>query len=322
MNSPARDIALAIDKAQCIAISAHVGPDGDAIGSTIALAGILGQMGKKVQAFIPKEELGSYSILRGAEKLLGHQDAPGADLIVLLDTATEQRIGNHFLRERIGKTPSVNIDHHETNPGYGTLNYILPDASSTGEVLWTLANELGWEIDTTGAEALWTAVVTDTGRFSYDMTSPLTLRMAASLLEKGVRHDLLNDAYFSKSPLRAVRLKAVAYANVETWFGGKAAVSRLDAEDYARLGATKTDSDNFVDVPKQVDGALLAILFYRSGENDKTHLSIRSREPVSAAEVAALFGGGGHKMAAGATLDMPLKEAMEYAKGKIAALGL
>lgn len=313
--------------AKTVAIVTHRGPDGDAVGSSLALGLMMRARGADTHIYIRRSDIGAPRVLDGLDALDDPEHAAAdcatamPDLLVCLDCASPDRISVPFFRDRIWQFRVVNIDHHESNPSFGTVNYVVPDASSTGEIVWGIARKAGWPLDRTVAEALWVAVVTDTGRFSYSSTHPSTLECAADLMKAGVRQDWLNDEIFSRADFRVMRLRARAYASLQMWFGGRVAAIALDAADYAACGCAKADSEDFVDIPRAVRGAELAIFFYRSLPDEKcTHLSIRAREPFDACAFAARFGGGGHRLAAGATVDGGMAGTMARAKAELAGL--
>jgi phosphoesterase RecJ-like protein len=264
------------------------------------------------------EDIGAPRVLEGLEILIPPEEAakaPPPDLLVCLDCASRDRISVPFFRDRLESFRSLCIDHHESNPRFCDANFVAGDASSTGELVWDILQTAGWPISRKMAEALWVAITTDTGRFSYSCTHPSTLECGAALMRLGVRHEYLNDEIFSKAEAKAIRLKARAYASLELWFGGAAAIISLDADDYAACGCAKADSEDFVDIPRAVRGARMAVFIYRSrADETKTHLSIRSCGRDCASDFAALFGGGGHKAAAGATLDCGMAEAKARVK--------
>lgn len=315
-----REIGEEIEKAKKIAIVTHVSPDGDAAGSSLAMGLLLKKQGKEVQIFVHRRELGVVSVMEGCEHFSEPEMAAGkADLVIALDCATVARIGTPFFREKIAEFRVLNIDHHKSNEEYGEVGYVREEASSTGEIVWTIARELGWKADRTIAEALWVALVTDTGRFSYSSTSSLTFQCAGDLLTYGVRHEWLNNEIFSRVDLRILKIKERALRTLETWFGGQVAVMSLDAEDYEETGCKKADTEDFADIPRSVRGSKMAIFFYRSfAQEEKTHLSIRSTSEIDVSAFAKQFGGGGHTKAAGATLECGIEEAKERVKRSIA----
>ncbi len=312
----------ALRAAERIAIATHVGPDGDASGSSLAMCLMLRKLGKDVRAYLRKADLGAPAVMEGTALFLDPAEADfSADTLLCLDCAARSRIAVPAFRDGLQRFKVVNVDHHESNDGFGDVNFVVPDASSTGELVWQMALAAGWEIDRPAAEALWVAVVTDTGRFSYSCTRPSTLECGADLLRRGVRQDFLNDELFSKTDLRVMRLRTLAYESLETWFNGKVAVIALDADAYLSTGCKKADSEDFVDIPRAVRGAEMAVFIYRSLPDERlSHISVRARKPFSAAALAKTFGGGGHDLAAGATLDGGVAEAAGRVKAALAAV--
>lgn len=312
----------AIKKANSIAIVTHVGPDGDAVGSSLALSLLLQKIGKAAYAYVRKGDVGTPSIMHAFNMIKEPEEAPeNPDLLICLDCATVARINAPVYQNRLSELNVATIDHHQSNEGYGNYTYIVPNASSTGELIWQLAKQADWELDHDIAEALWVAVVTDTNRFTYSSTTPKTLEFAADLLSNGVKQDYINDELFSRTRLQVMRITAIAYNTLETWFDGKVAIIHLDAQDYISTGCKKADTENFSDIPRAVRGANLAIFFYRSKlEEDVIHLSIRSRLPIKASELAVKFGGGGHELAAGATVKGSMEEVMQRTKELVAEL--
>ncbi len=312
----------ALAAAERIAIATHVGPDGDASGSSLAMCLMLRGCGKDVRAYLRQGDLGAPAVMEGTGLFLDPASADfSADTLLCLDCASSSRIAVPAFRDNLGRFRVVNVDHHESNNGFGDVNFIVPDASSTGELVWQMALAAGWKIDRAAAEALWVAIVTDTGRFSYSCTRPSTLECGADLLRRGVRQDFLNDELFSQMDLRVMRLRTWAYESLETWFDGRVATIALDADAYVSTGCKKADSEDFVDIPRAVRGAEMAVFFYRSRPDEGvTHISVRARKPYSAAALAKTFGGGGHDLAAGATLECGVAEAANRVRAALAAV--
>ncbi len=327
-------ILSAIGGAGRIAIATHVNPDGDAAGASLALCLLLRKLGKDARILMDRDTLGAPGILyRGVETVADPALLPWEpDLLVCLDCADVKRVAPASLAPRVGVWRTVVIDHHH-NPGFGDLNYIAPDASSTGELVYDLARHAGWPLSRDVAEALWVAVVTDTGRFSYSCTHPSTLQCAAELLSLGVRAAWLNDELYNQVDERVLRLQQRALATLEKWFGGVVTVISLEASDYAETGCRKSHTEEFVNLARDVRGARLSIFFYALPDDPATaHLSIRSREPApgesgdpsipTARELAVNFGGGGHDLAAGATLYCPLAEARRLVREFLSGKGI
>ena len=308
-NAPIESVIASLEAANRIVITAHVSPDGDASCSSLALALLLRARGKSVRLAIPMDDLGAPGILETFQSFRDTNPFTEPDLFVCLDCATVQRIALPELRDKAGVWRTLNIDHHATNTRYGHQNYVIDDYSSTGEVIYDIAKAAGWAIDRDIAEALWVAIVTDTGRFSFSSTQPSTLRCAAELLACGARTSWLNDEIFCVFDRKALAIQERALASLETWYDGKVAAVTLSERDYEETGCTKSCTETFADIPKSVRGAVIAVFIYRLPGDTKTHFSIRARAPYSACALAKAFGGGGHELAAGATMDMGIDDA-------------
>ena len=316
-NAPVETVIARLEAAERVVITAHVNPDGDASGSSLALALFMRARGKTVRLAIPMNDLGAPGVLETFQSFRDDSPIETPDLFVCLDCATVPRLSLPELRDKAGVWPTLNIDHHATNTRYGHLNYIIDDYSSTGEVIYDIAKAAGWSIDRDIAEALWVAIVTDTGRFSYSSTSPSTLRCGADLLACGVRAPWLNDELFCIKDRKEQDIYLRALSSLETWYDGKVAVITLTERDYEETGCTKSCTETFADIPRSVRGSGIAVFLYRLPGDPKTHASIRARPPYSACALAQVFGGGGHELAAGATLDMGIDDAKAAIKAEL-----
>lgn len=314
-NTSLIKIIQTLEDAKKIIIATHKGPDGDAVGSSLALGMILRNLGKKVEIAIKMTDIGTPKILRGIETLMSPERTMGnPDLLVCLDCADENRISYVPFKEKTKVWRTMNIDHHDSSNCFGDFHYVLPGFSSTGEIILKIAQKAKWNVTSEIADAIWTAIVTDSGRFSYSCTSASTLKAGAYLLSHGARYVELNDALFFQIPSNLMELRKKAMASLQVWCNGKVSVIALDEDDYAATNCSKADTEDFVDIPRSVSGTVISIFFYRSFPGDSTHMSIRSRTGYSAQEIAKHFGGGGHIVAAGATVADPLDTAMSYAK--------
>ena len=289
--------------AKRIVVTAHVRPDGDALGSALALGGLLRKLGKSVQVALDRAEIGAAGVLAGMDDLVPTAGADArADLLVVVDCAVKNRMPE-ALRPWVGRLPTLNIDHHPTNTRFGEVQWIESQASSTGEMIWRLAQRAGWRLDRKIAEALWVALITDTGRFAYESTSPATLACAADLLTHGVRTAWLNEQIYTLFDWRVLQLRARAYASLETWQEGRVAVVSLAWEDFAATGSTKADAEDIIEIPRSLRGSQIALFLYETEPDAaQTRVSIRTRAPLDAIELAKRYGGGGHHRAAGANV--------------------
>jgi len=295
-----------------VLVTGHVRPDGDSLGCMIALAHLLNRTGIRAVATADKTGLGGPGFLAGVEKLLPPAKIGKRrfDLVVSVDCGSFDRLPDP-VQPLVGKVPLVNIDHHRTNTLFGTLNWIEPHASSTGEMIWRLARKAGWQLDTISAEALWVAVITDSGRFAYDQTTPDTLRCGADLLRYGVRTSFINDKLYCSFSRVATELKKRAYRTLAVSDNNEVAFVTLTGKDFEETGGTKADAEDVIEIPRSLVGNRVALFFYGSDDNAETRVSIRTRAPLDATLLAKPFGGGGHARAAGCTINAPLPQAVK-----------
>ncbi|MGI6496300.1 MAG: DHH family phosphoesterase [Kiritimatiellia bacterium] len=311
-------IRSVVGAARHITVCGHVRPDGDAAGSVLALSLLLARLDdarREVRAAVDVSELGLsrflYEDWPEAEcALLEPAKAAAApcDLLVCLDAASVDRLPKP-LRPLAGTIPVLVIDHHVTNPRFGTVNWVA-DASSTGEMVALLARRMRWAMDRRVAEALWVAILTDSCRFSIDQTTPATLRIAAFLLSFGVRTAELNDRLYVQCDRGVMELRLRAYRSLEVSGDGRYASVAVTLRDFEETGCRKADAEDIVDIPRMPRGNRVAVFFYENPESPGlTCLSIRTRPPFDATEIALRYGGGGHPRAAGCSVSAPLKKA-------------
>jgi len=217
------------------------------------------------------------------------------------------------------KLPAVCIDHHVTNDGqFGRAHIIDPDASSTGELIWRFAKWMEWPIDRTIAEALWVAMVTDTGRFAYDSTSPRTLRAAGDLLKHDVRTAFINDILYGQFSRKAIELKRIAWRSLHVWKNRKVAEVSLSRDDFREVRGTKAEAEDIIEIPRSVAKNEIALFFYEIPDRtQETRCSIRTRGEWDATVLAGKFGGGGHRKASGCTIKAPMAKAKRMMRAAV-----
>jgi len=318
--SAAKDL---IAGAKRILISGHLSPDGDSLGSMIALARMLKASGKDAYATADLNALGKPGFLEGVADLIpvrrlkAFRRKGGAfDLLIAVDCGSFSRMPPEV--EPVAKGAKiVCIDHHVTNDGsFGDAQVVNPDASSAGEIVWRFAKWMGWSLDRASAEALWVAIVTDSGRFAYDSTSSNTLLAAGDLLKYGVRTAWINDVIYGTFALKAVELKRIAWRSLHIWKNRKVAEVSLTRDDFRSVRGTKADAEDIIEIPRSVVRNEIALFFYQIPDRTKeTRCSIRTRGDWDATVLAAKFGGGGHRRAAGCTI----KASMGTAKRQMRA---
>ena len=300
-----------ISGARRILISGHLSPDGDSLGSMLALARLLNASGKQAFATADLNALGKLSFLEGVDDLIPVRKLRRQrfDLFIAVDCGAFERMPPE-VRPVAEKLPTVCIDHHVTNTDFGDVSIVDPAASSTGELIWRFAKWNEWKLDRASAEALWVAMITDSGRFAYDSTTPGTLRAAGDLLKFHVRTSFINDVIYGEFSRKAIELKRIAWRSLHVWKNRKVAEVTLTRDDFRSVRGTKADAEDVIEIPRSVAKNEIALFFYQIPDRTKeTRCSIRTRGIWDATVLAARFGGGGHVKAAGCTIKSPLAAA-------------
>ena len=317
-------VAAKIAGAKRILISGHLSPDGDSLGSMVALARLLTNAGHEAFATADVNALGKPGFMEGADALVPVRKLRRQkkfDLFVAVDCSSFDRMPPE-VRPVAEKLPSVCIDHHVTNDGsFGDAQIVDPSASSAGELVWRLAKWCEWPLDRASAEALWVALVTDTGRFAYDATSPRTLRAAGDLLKHGVRTAMINDVLFGSFSRKTIGLKRLAWRSLHIWKNRKVAEVSLTREDFREVRGNKADVEDVIEIPRSVAKNEIALFFYQIPDRTKeTRCSIRTRGDWDATVLAAKFGGGGHRKAAGCTIKATMGSAKRQMRAAVKEL--
>jgi bifunctional oligoribonuclease and PAP phosphatase NrnA len=297
-------------------LTTHENPDGDALGSLLAMHWILEQLGKDSVMYMSPDEFPLPWEYR-AWTFDGIAGAPPPDVsertIVFLDCGNIDRMPVDFLQA--DGLHILNIDHHHDNTRFGTVNLVAPEASSTAEIVYRLAKELGAEITPPIADALYTGLVTDTGKFMYENTSPEAHRMAAELIEAGVEPHQVYRRLYEDLPFRRLQLLQRALASVERYDDGSITLANLVKDDYSVTGASEQDSEGIVDHMRAVEGTAVAVLVRELLSEDRDGMrkvSLRATDGrVDVSRVAREFGGGGHPQAAGFSTSLPLDQLVE-----------
>jgi bifunctional oligoribonuclease and PAP phosphatase NrnA len=304
-------------------LTTHENPDGDALGSLLSMHWILEQLGKDSLMFLSPEEFPlpwEYRSWTFDEGLVGRPPADvGERTVVFLDCGNIDRMPVDFL-QREG-VHILNIDHHHDNTRFGTVNLVSPEASCTAEIVWRLAKELGAQITPPIADALYVGLVTDTGKFMYENTSPAAHRMAAELIEAGVEPHRVYRRLFEDLPFRRLLLLQRALATVERHGDGAITIAHLVKPDYEQAGADETDSEGIVDHLRSVEGTSVAVLVRELLADDrrgKRKVSLRATDGrVDVSRIARELGGGGHPQAAGFTTALRYDELVERLRDEV-----
>ncbi len=288
-----------LQKARTVLLATHVFPDGDALGSQIALGNILRSLGKKVVLFGEEPVSHLYDFLPGSDRIdLTSPEPAQFDCAVALDCGDAERMGHDMERIR-AIHPLIVIDHHKGNEGFGDLNWVDPARAATGEMVYDLAFALGAEISYETAYCLYAAIVTDTGSFKYSSTTAETFRVVRKLVEKGVKPAEVAGHLFDNFTVNRLRLMQEVLATLEIFMDGKIAVIHVSQEMYDRTGTTQTDTENFVNYPRSLIPVKVAV-FIKANSKGGLSVSMRSKgSDCDVTRVAHRFGGGGHRNAAG-----------------------
>jgi bifunctional oligoribonuclease and PAP phosphatase NrnA len=311
-------VAAALSEGDRFLVTSHEAPDGDALGSLLAMQLALLQLGKDTMMFLggPSPLPGEYRFLELSDRDLRRERPPDVAerILVALDCASAARVGAEpGLVDAVAST--VNIDHHHDNPRFGDVNLIVEDASSTGEVLADVFRELGVELTPEIAEALYIALVTDTGRFQYTNTTPKTLRLAAELVEAGADVHRVFQGVYENVQFAKLKLLARALDRARVLEGGEIVVSYLLRGDFEAVGASEPYSEGIIDVLRSVEGALVSALIREPPRDGAPARKVSLRSSVDEVDVSAIArksGGGGHREAAGFSSDLPVEEITQF----------
>jgi bifunctional oligoribonuclease and PAP phosphatase NrnA len=307
-NSKFVEIGRALREHERFAILSHVRPDGDALGSQLALALSLKQLGKDVRVWNEDGMLEKYSFLSRAELLTKPPSAPeDVDVAIALDTAIQNRLGTALPAVRSAKI-WINIDHHLSNPGYGDLVYVDPDAPATGEIIFGLIKTQGMPFDRDIAENLYAAISTDTGSFQYPQTSARTFEIAAELVRAGLDVGRLSEQLYENFPRRRLELLRELLRTMHFEQGGRVASFSLSLKTAIGLGVVPEDNEGLIDHLRAIRGVIVAV-FFEELTDGKVRVSMRSKsDAVDVCAICQKFGGGGHTRAAGARVRGALDE--------------
>jgi phosphoesterase RecJ-like protein len=315
-QSDLQAVADAIRTNDRFLVVTHENPDGDALGSMLAATLALREVGKEVVMYLAGDAPlpAEYGFLPLEELRRTVPDDLEQRVLLALDCANESRIGpDAEVIERARLV--IDVDHHHDNSRFGALNLIVADASSTSEILRDLLSELGVALTPEIAEALYVALVTDTGRFQYANTTPKALRLAAELVEAGADvHGIFRQVY---ETVQFAKLKLLARAldRARLFEGGRLVVSYLLRGDFADAGAEEPYSEGIIDYLRQVEGAeMVALVREPPRDGGPVHrISLRSsRDEVDVSAIARKAGGGGHRQAAGFSSEDSIEEVVEF----------
>ena len=295
------DLIALIRGHESFGVISHFRPDGDAIGSTLAMGLALRAMGKQVHMWNEDRVPSRYAFLSGVQGI-GALPSPEEELpqvLICVDTGDWKRLGDDAMARFNGHSCIVNIDNHGTNSAYGHLNIIEGGAAACGSIILNIIRALGLTVDAAMAAALYTAISTDTGSFQYGSTTAEVMRQAADLLECGIDVGRINCLLYQEIPWDTMRVNAEVLNNMVVECKGQISHYSMPAGTKKRLGVGLEATKDLVDIVRVVEGVWVSAIF-EDLEDGRIRISLRSKDPaINVAEIAAHFGGGGHAMAAG-----------------------
>ncbi|MGO9117626.1 MAG: DHH family phosphoesterase [Desulfomonilaceae bacterium] len=289
----------------------HINPDGDALGSLLGMHLTLTEMGKHSQGLCADKFPAIYNFLPGHEQVvpdlkgIAHQPR----FIIAVDAAEENRISGDLSNIR-NRAKLINIDHHVTNPGFGDINCVQPDATSTAEIVHEIIKRAGHKLSVDVGKCLYTGLVTDTGGFRFAGVNSRTLRTGAEMLAAGFEsYDVIRPLY-EEYPIRRIYLERLLLERLEFFLDGKLIISTLYSEDFQKFGADMSETESLVNRLRESKGVLAGILFTTMPDNI-VRVSFRSKDSLDVSAIAKSLGGGGHSYAAGLKSTLPLQELKE-----------
>ena len=320
-NATARQMADALSACQTFAISGHVNPDGDCLGSALALAHALRSLGKQVDVLLVEDvpvEPG-LRFLPGFEGLLPAERYDGTpDAFVYVDVSVRQRIGcASAIADRAAHRFA--IDHHAGTEAVAEFNYIDPDAASCSLLVWDVVKAMGAELTPELALCAYTGLMTDTGRFQYQNTDARAFRAAADMVEAGAEPSLAGREFFQNRSIASLGLEQRMVSRMELLMDGNVAFSYITLADFAECGAENSDAEALIDTLRSVRSVRAACILKE--RNGFVRGSLRAKDDdTDVAAMARVLGGGGHRAAAGFTLEVSLEEAIARVKDELSRL--
>lgn len=324
-NTTLEEIAAQLMAHESFAICGHVNPDGDCIGSTLGLANALRSVGKEVHPLVADEDpvSQSFSFMKGFDELVPASSFHGDfQVFVMVDAPNALRIGEAAEAVRQRAPLTITIDHHAVPERHSQLSYTDPDSASTTLLIWEIAKLLGITEESEGmrqvAACCYAGLLTDTGRFMHQNANYEAFAGATEMVACGIPVGTISTHLFQERTMASVMLDSIAISHMELIGKGDVALSWISLEDMERLGATKDDAENAIAPIRSIAGIDIACLLKE--REGCVRGSLRAKNDVDVSAIAREFGGGGHRAAAGFTLECTLDEAIAIMERRLAQL--
>lgn len=295
-----RDFIDAVQKANVISIISHQNPDGDTCGSALALFRALGKFGKKAYIYCDSDIKDSLTVLKGYENY-NASEVVKCDLAIACDCADADRMGKYLDMYKRAKI-KVDIDHHKTNAGYGNINIIEAGVSATCEVMYKVIKALDSIkpcFDDTVAELLYSGLVTDSGGFTFSSVSSQTHAIASELIKYDFNASAICEHFLKNVPFATFRLRARVWSNAKFFCDNKIGMIVFTQEDFKMTGTSPDNTEGAINFIRDIDGVEVAVAVTELETKNSFKVSIRTSDSVDASRISMVFGGGGHKNAAG-----------------------
>lgn len=283
----------------------HKDPDGDAIGSSLALYKALNEFGKNAIVANISKISDLYFFLDDTKNILLLQNNEKAQVIITVDSADFERtmLDRQYVKDKI----LINIDHHPTNTHFGNINFVVPEAAAVGCLIYEILTFCNIPISLKTAEYLYLSILTDTGSFRYSSTSANAFRIASNLIEIGVKPWKIAYNIYESKKLTTLKLMGLAINTIDTYYNNKLALMHITQEMYSSTNTNSDDTEGFVNIARSVRGCEVGVLL-REDKPNYIKVSLRSKDAVDVSKIAQLFGGGGHKNAAGFEINGTIEE--------------
>ena len=289
-----------LERSDKFVILTHASPDGDTLGSAYALADALCALNKRVFVVCPDKIPEKFGYL------IKEYEAFEPETVVAVDIADEKLLGS--LYDRYSGRAALCIDHHSSNTKYAEMLYLEADAAASCECIYNVINELGTKITPYMASCLYTGIATDTGCFKFSNTTPRSHRYAAELIEKGADYGEINRVMFEIKSRGRIAMERKVLENIEFYYGGRCAVITVTRDMIKETGCPLGDLDGVTAMSRQIEGVQIGVTI-KEKPDGKYKVSLRTFEPYNAADICAVFGGGGHIRAAGCEFSCDIESA-------------
>ena len=310
-----KKIAKRLKRANHIAIFTHLNPDGDALGSSFAMKYTLEAIGKRVTIYLEKPMPEKFNFLGTEYEIADETTETSADCALILDCGEFARLGN--CQQTCKKVPCiVCVDHHKTGDDFGDFYYNEPDIAATAQIVYKLATQIVKKLPKQAYEAIYTGMSTDTGHFKFSNVSSETFEIAAKVLASGIDHRKITTILYDTVKREKMIFLGAATERVKFYLNGRVAVLECYGDFLAQFGLTYDDVEELPNIPLNLEGVEVAIAVKDRDENSR-RVSFRTKDVIDVSEIAAQFGGGGHKSAAACVISGDIEKNIEDIIGAI-----